>query len=121
VKYFGSDGILAIMLFSGCDDYPTKEVLTANGIEAEWDGQIYLEDLPYNFTVSKIVKMLKESAESIVNSFTNTDNLKKLWNIFVRDENIPGKESVDALEPTEEEIIAEIERFDNQQNEEDEE
>lgn len=121
VKYFGSDGILAIMLFSGWDDFPTKEVLTSNGIEAEWDGQIYLEDLPDNFTVSKIVKMLKESAESIVNSFENTDKLKKLWNIFVRDENIPGKESVDALEPTEEEIIAEIERFDNQQNKEDEE
>ena len=121
VKYFGSDGILAIMLFSGYDDYPTKEVLTANGIEAEWDGQIYLEDLPDNFSVSKIVKMLKESAESIVNSFQNINELKKLWNIFVRDENIPGKESVDTLEPNEEEIIAEIERFDNQQNEEDEE
>lgn len=118
VKYFGSDGILAIVLFSGLDDYPTKEVLTANGFEAEWDGQIYIDDLPDNFSVSKIVKMLKESAESIVNCFKNTDELKKLWNIFVRDENIPGKESVDALEPNEEEIISEIERFDNQQNKE---
>ena len=65
--------------------------------------------------------MIKDSTESIVNSFQNIENLKKLWNVFVRDENIPGKESVDALEPTEEEIIAEIKRFDNQQNKEDEE
>ena len=122
VKYFGSDGLLAIMLFAGTYDVPTKKVLKANGFEeSECDGDIDISKIPDDFTVSKIVKMIKDSTESIVNSFKNIEHLKKLWNVFVRDENIPGKESVDALESTEEEIIAEIERFDNQQNEEDEE
>lgn len=121
VKYFGSDGLLAVMLFAGTYDVPSEKVLKANGFEeSECDGDIDLSKIPDDFTVSKIVKMIKDSTESIVNSFQNIEHLKKLWNIFVRDENIPGKESVDALEPTEEEIIAEIERFDNQQNEEDE-
>lgn len=118
VKYFGSDGILAIILFAGTYDVPTEKVLKDNGFkESECDGDIDLSNIPDDFTVSKIVKMIKDSTESIVNSFQNIEHLKKLWNVFVHDENIPGKESVDALEPTEEEIIAEIERFDNQQNE----
>lgn len=109
VKYFGSDGLLAIMLFAGTYDVPTEKVLKANGFEeSECDGDIDLSKIPDNFTVSKIVKMIKDSTESIVNSFQNIEYLKKLWNIFARDENIEGRKSLEELEPTEDEILAEI-------------
>jgi hypothetical protein len=64
-----------------------------------------------------LAAIVKNSVNYLIDqTINNYDKLKKIWNIFVRDENIEGRKSLKDLEPTEDEILAEIAIRDAEEN-----
>lgn len=108
IRNFGDSGILA--LFAVCKPYSfiCDEEAEKLGIASNY-GEIKVEDITDDCQVGKLAAIVRNSLDYLIDEkLHNVDKLKKLWNIFVRDENIESRKSLEDLEPTEDEILAEI-------------
>ena len=108
IRNFGDSGILALFAVFKPYSFICDEEAEKFGIAANF-GEIKAEDIPDDCQVGKLAAIVRNSLDNLIDEkLHNVDKLKKIWNIFVRDENIEGRKSLEDLEPTEDEILAEI-------------
>ena len=108
IRNFGDSGILALFAVFKPYSFICDEEAEKFGIASNY-GEIKAEDIPDDCQVGKLAAIVRNSLDNLIDEkLHNVDKLKKIWNIFVRDENIEGRKSLEDLEPTEDEIIAEI-------------
>lgn len=128
IRNFGDSGILALFAVFKPYSFICDKEAEKFGIASNY-GEIKAEDIPDDCQVGKLAAIVRNSLDNLIDEkLNNVDKLKKIWNIFVRDENIEGRKSLEDLEPTEDEIFAEIamkqaaeESAEDEDNEEDEE
>lgn len=108
IRNFGESGIFALFAIAKPYNFICDEEAEKLGIPSRYD-EIKFKEVPDECPVGKLAACVRNSVNYIIDEkINNLDLLKKIWNIFARDENIPGRKSIDDLEPTEEEILAEI-------------
>lgn len=108
IRNFGESGIFALFAISKPYYFICDEEAEKLGIPSGCN-EVKFKDVPDDCPVGKLAACVRNSVNYIIDEkIYNQDLLKKIWNIFVRDKNIPGRKSIDDLEPTEDEILAEI-------------
>ena len=108
IRNFGDSGILALFAVFKPYSFICDEEAEKFGIASNY-GEIKAEDIPDDCQVGKLAAIVRNSLDNLIDEkLYDVDKLKKIWNIFVRDENIEGRKSLEDLEPTEDEILAEI-------------
>ena len=108
IRNFGESGIFALFAIAKPYNFICDEEAEKLGIPSDYD-EIKFKEVPDDCPVGKLAACVRNSVNYIIDEkIHNQDLLKKIWNIFARDENIPGRKSIDDLEPTEDEILAEI-------------
>lgn len=118
IRNFGDSGILALYVITKPYNIICDEEAKKLEIDSLY-GEIKTENVPDDCPVGKLAAIAKNSVNYIIDGYINNyDELKKIWNIFVRDENIEGRKSLEDLEPTEDEILAEIVIRDAEENDE---
>ena len=118
IRNFGESGILALFAIAKPYNFICDEEAGKLGIPSNYD-EIKFKDVPDDCPVGKLSACVRNSVNYIIDKrIYNLDLLEKIWNIFARDENIPGRKSIDNLEPTEDEILAEIARKQAEENDE---
>ena len=116
IRNFGDSGILALYAIAKPYNIICDEEAKKLEIDSRY-GEIKTEYVPDDCPVGKLAAIAKNSVNYVIDEkMNNYDKLKKIWNIFVRDENIEGRKSLEDLEPTEEEILAEIAIRDAEEN-----
>lgn len=118
IRNFGESGIFALFAIAKPYNFICDEEAGKLGIPSNYD-EIKFKDVPDDCPVGKLAACVRNSVNYIIDKrIYNPDLLEKIWNIFARDENIPGRKSIDNLEPTEDEILAEIARKQAEENDE---
>lgn len=118
IRNFGESGIFALFAIAKPYNFICDEEAEKLGIPSNYN-EIKFKDVPDDCPVGKLAACVRNSVNYIIDrKIYNQDLLEKIWNIFARDENIPGRKSIDNLEPTEDEILAEIARKQAEENDE---
>ncbi|MBO7325099.1 MAG: hypothetical protein J6U57_06745, partial [Bacteroidales bacterium] len=108
IRNFGDSGIFALFAIANPYNFICDEEAEKLGIPSVYN-EIKFKDVPDDCPVGKLAACVRNSVNYIIDEkIYNQDLLEKIWNIFARDENIQGRKSIDDIEPTEDEILAEI-------------
>lgn len=108
IRNFGESGIFALFAIANPYNFICDEEAEKLGIPSVYN-EIKFKDVPDDCPVGKLAACVRNSVNYIIDEkIYNQDLLEKIWNIFARDENIQGRKSIDDIEPTEDEILAEI-------------
>lgn len=118
VKTFGDSGLLAIIAFAKLSPYSMIPDCVLDELKiarTNYNG-IDSRNIDSDTKVGTLAEALRQSLNNIISKIYNFEILCKAWEIFVRDENVPGRASLADIEPTEEEIekkMSEIEAAEN--------
>lgn len=116
IRNFGESGIFALFAIAKPYNFICDEEAEKLGIPSVYN-EIKFKDVPDDCPVGKLAACVRNSVNYIIDEkIYNQDLLEKIWKIFARDENIEGRKSLQDLEPTEDEILAEIAIRDAEEN-----